>query len=108
MAAVKECLALEDMGLPPFYFAAWLAPSYDFRFYRALARGKDKRLLIHALQRAIGAWEKREKFVRKLAGKHVLSETLLQRNRRFDPRPVLTRMLKIVREMDALSRRTGK
>ncbi|MCM8757230.1 MAG: DUF4838 domain-containing protein [Candidatus Omnitrophica bacterium] len=107
MAAIKECLALEDMGFAPFYFSPWLGPDYDFKFYRILIRGKDKRVVIHALNRAISAWEKREEFVKKLAGKNILSESLLGRNRRFDPRPILVKMLAIAEEMRSLSQKGG-
>ncbi|GEM_PF-4270444 len=107
LKAVKECLALEDLNFPPFYFSPWLAPDYDFRFYKILVRGMDKRVVIHALKRAISTWEEREKFVRRCTGKYILSPTLLERNRRFDPRPILKKMLQIAEEMKKLSENAG-
>jgi len=54
--AVREVIAIEDMGLPLFYPAPWLRPPYDFDFAKLVMVGQvERRVLAHACERAAAA-----------------------------------------------------
>jgi len=80
MDAIHECLAIEDMDIPLLYSAPWLCEPFNYDYVKKLlCGGCERRIVAHAAQRALDAFDRVAAFVRPLEGKYVLSPGIVRR-----------------------------
>ena len=96
VAAVKECVAIEDMNIPLLYPAPWLTPDYPYEYMAILLLGQcERRVVAHACRRALAAFDEVERFVRKYDGQYVLGPEIVRRSSSQKTREILGNILRL-------------
>ena len=96
MAAIHECLALEDMNIPMLYPAPWLSPYYPYEYVKILLLGQcERRIVAHACRRALAAFDRVEEHAGNYDGQYVLGPEIVRRSKSGKTREILRNILKL-------------